>query len=172
MKAHLQAYAVVAEDVVVDLDELVDRTALGQCCIRTARQALSCPSLAARCFGATPCCCRRRRRRTAAEAAGPPEPVEESETEDEGTACAARQVGWRRGDGESLTLLASSVQCGDKALSELTQLLTDDAKVSPYTRGGEGTKAPLCAHHAALYQGMRRGLACAKAHCNVAHSLF
>ena len=58
MKAHLQAYAVVAEDAVVDLDELVDRTALGQCCIRTARQALGCPSLAARCFGATPCCCR------------------------------------------------------------------------------------------------------------------
>ena len=100
------------------------------------------------------------------EAEAVPARNDESETEDEGVACAAHQVGWRQGDDDTLTLLAPRVQCGDKALEEITTLLTDDASVSLFTRG-RGTQAvPLCSHHSMLYRKLRQSQACTKHACN------
>ena len=47
-------------------------------------------------------------------------------------------------------------------MDEPTELLTDDVRVSPLQK----SQAPLCAHHSALYMGMRGNKACAKKGCN------
>ena len=65
-----------------------------------------------------------------------------------------------------MTLLASRMQCGDRALQDLTRLLDDDARASPHTREQGDSVAPLCVHHQALYFGLRRSHACAKDSCN------